>query len=61
MTGAEISQTVQDTEVSVVSGITNAESTNTDNGFAIIFSNMSNLSKVRVLYQHRKRIINQDN
>ena len=35
MTGAEISQTVQDTEVSVVSGITNAESTNTDNGLSI--------------------------
>ena len=35
MTGAEISETVQDTGVSVVSGITNAESTSTVNRLSI--------------------------
>ena len=35
MTGGSIGHTVQDTEVSMVSGITNAESANTDNGLSI--------------------------
>ena len=35
MTGTRIDRTVQDAEISVVSGITNAESTSTDNGLSI--------------------------
>ena len=35
MTNGTIDHTVQDTNVSVVSGITSAESTNTDNGLSI--------------------------